>query len=569
MSNMIEEYDFDNLGIEEIKNISYGRNWPVVYILRGKKEAYVGETINAYQRMKQHKRNPKRRTLNKVNIIYDSEFNKSAILDIESLLINYMLSDQKYKLQNISSGINSQSNYYCRENYLNKFDDIWKSLLKQGLVKHDRLFLENLDIFKFSPYKALTDDQHIAAIDIIKALIDNKVQKKKSTFIVNGSPGTGKSVLAIYLMKLLVESQQAVNELNFIDDNINFITLLNLISQYYGQLKVGLVVPMESLRKTLKSVFKQIPGLKAKMVIGPSEVVKEHYDILIVDEAHRLRRRVNLQAGQYHTFDAINKGLKLYDETHQNDGDELDWILKSSDYQILFYDSHQSIKPSDIRKEKFEEIIEKVGTTQFTLTSQMRVKGGEYYITSIYKLLGQEIKKQIEVENYELKIFDDVNDMFELIKSKDKEEGLCRMVAGYAWPWRTKDVSYHDIDKEKLFDINIDGHHYIWNHTNKDWVNSLNAINEIGCIHTVQGYDLNYVGVIIGNEIKYDNVNQKIYIDSDNYFDKNGKKSLKTQQELYDYIINIYKVLLTRGIKGTYIYICNPELKEYFKQYIK
>jgi DUF2075 family protein len=130
------------------------------------------------------------------------------------------------------------------------------------------------------------------------------------------------------------------------------------------------------------------------------------------------------------------------------------------------------------------------------------------------------------------------------------------MVSGYAWPWKTKEVNYEDIKKQNLYDIVINDYHYIWNHTNKDWVNSLNAINEIGCIHTVQGYDLNYVGVIIGNEIKYDNISQNIYIDEKNYFDRNGKISIQTQKELFDYIINIYKVLLTRGIKGNvYLYM--------------
>ena len=108
MSNSIKQFDFDEVGIENITNLKYGKNWPIVYILNGDKEAYIGETTNAYHRMKQHKANSVRKTLNKINIIYDSEFNKSAVLDIESLLINYMSADQKYKLQNISSGISSQ-----------------------------------------------------------------------------------------------------------------------------------------------------------------------------------------------------------------------------------------------------------------------------------------------------------------------------------------------------------------------------------------------------------------------------------------------------------------------------
>ena len=100
MSNQIKRFVFDEVGIESISSLSYGKNWPVVYILNSDQEAYVGETTNAYHRMKQHKSNPIRQSLDEIHLIYDSEFNKSAVLDIESLLINYMSADQKYKLQN-------------------------------------------------------------------------------------------------------------------------------------------------------------------------------------------------------------------------------------------------------------------------------------------------------------------------------------------------------------------------------------------------------------------------------------------------------------------------------------
>lgn len=266
--------------------------------------------------------------------------------------------------------------------------------------------------------------------------------------------------------------------------------------------------------------------------------------------------------GLYHTFDTVNEKLKI------ENGDELDWIMTCSDYQILFYDAQQSIKPSDVRKEKFRQIIENKGTIQYNLTSQMRVKGGEYYITAVQKLLHNQLEKAIKCQSYELKIFDDIEEMYDAIRNKDKEEGLCRMVAGYAWPWSTKGISIQDIKLQNLYDISIDENHYIWNTTNKDWVNTTNAINEIGCIHTIQGYDLNYTGVIIGLDLKYNKETQSIYIDKNNYYDRNGKTNIQNEQELYDYILNIYKVLLTRGIKGTYIYICDEDLREYFKKYI-
>ena len=148
------------------------------------------------------------------------------------------------------------------------------------------------------------------------------------------------------------------------------------------------------------------------------------------------------------------------------------------------------------------------------------------------------------------------------IKKKDEQYKLCRVVAGYAWEWKTKDNS-------DTFDIEIDGLKLVWNSTNSDWVNSSNALNEVGCIHTIQGYDLNYTGVIIGPELSYDPVDKKMVVNKDKYMDINGKRSIDDPKELERYIINIYKTLLTRGIVGTYVYVVDPALREYFKSRMK
>ena len=103
----------------------------------------------------------------------------------------------------------------------------------------------------------------------------------------------------------------------------------------------------------------------------------------------------------------------------------------------------------------------------------------------------------------------------------------------------------------------------VWNSTAQDWVNSPNAINEVGCIHTVQGYDLNYVGVIIGPEFSYNKKENQFFVNRDKYYDINGKGGVTDQKELKRYIINIYKTLMTRGIKGTYLYIVNEDLREF------
>jgi hypothetical protein len=106
----------------------------------------------------------------------------------------------------------------------------------------------------------------------------------------------------------------------------------------------------------------------------------------------------------------------------------------------------------------------------------------------------------------------------------------------------------------------------MWNSTNKDWVNSKNAINEIGCIHSVQGYDLNYAGVIIGSEFIMRK--GKLLVNKEEYKDVKGRFDIQDTEQLKIYIRNIYKVLLTRGIRGTFLYVCDEELREYFRKYI-
>src|SRR3989338_6074644 len=160
---------------------------------------------------------------------------------------------------------------------------------------------------------------------------------------------------------------------------------------------------------------------------------------------------------------------------------------------------------------------------------------------------------------YELKVYDDLGQMVTAIKEQEKVHTLSRMVAGYAWKWLSKKNS-------TVPDIVIGDTKLFWNSKIHDWVNSPNAINEVGCIHTIQGYDLNYTGVIIGQEMSYDPIKKVIVVDKSKYLDSNGHKGVSDPEELRRYIINIYKTLLTRGILGTYVYVVDENLRQYFKE---
>jgi DUF2075 family protein len=512
----IQSFKFNKENFQNIKAYRFGKNWPVVYVAENGKEAYVGETVNAFHRSRQHYENPERQKLNKIHIVTDEEFNKSAALDIESWLIQYMSADQIFTLQNGNSGLQNH-NYYDRPKYKAKFELIWEQLREMGIARSTLEELKNTDLFKYSPYKSLTEDQFIVARKIFEDLKNNQAQ----TYIVNGKPGTGKTILATYLFKYLKEQDETKH------------------------LKMALVVPMASLRRTIGKVFSKIKGLSSGMVIGPSDVVRGGYDLVIVDEAHRLQRRRNIMG--MGAYDKINRFLDLSVESTN-----LDWIMKTSKHQVFFYDENQSIKPSDVRKEDFNNLNAK----HYKLTTQMRVGAGDEYIHFIEDLFNLKVPDKTSFENYDFKVYETVESMVSDIKQKDKKYGLSRVVAGYAWPWHTKKGA-------QAYDIEIGAYKGVWNSTATDWVNSPNAINEVGCIHTVQGYDLNYVGVIIGPEFGYDTKNKKFFVDKKKYLDRNGRAGVHDPVELEQYIKNIYKTILTRGIRGTFVYICDDGLRSY------
>ena len=154
--------------------------------------------------------------------------------------------------------------------------------------------------------------------------------------------------------------------------------------------------------------------------------------------------------------------------------------------------------------------------------------------------------------------------MIDEINRLNDQYDLCCAVAGYGWKW----ITQGEPKGTPLRDIPI-GRGYIWNRTNTDWINSDRLPYEVGCIHTVQGYDLNYVGVIFGPEITYNKSTGRIEVIKKNYYDNLGKAVGDDMEALRYYILNIYATLLTRGIHGAFVYVCDPNLREYLRPFLK
>lgn len=284
---VIEKYPFD--GHLEHTLLDRQRDylsWPVVYFLQDKKEGYVGETTDMITRMKTHLKHDRKQTLQAVSFILSDYFNKSATLDIEANLIRYLSADGQFNLQNGNLGISNHQFYQQKEVYWELFRDIWSELRSMGIARHSLEHIDNSDLFKYSPYKSLSREQTQSLRTILQCLLDPTAKVS----LIHGGAGTGKSILAIFLFKLLKTDLKDFNMSDFDESEDELFHLVEQVRDTYKDLEMGLVIPMQSFRKTIKNVFKNIKGLSNKMVIGPSEVANKKYDLLIVDEGHRLRQ---------------------------------------------------------------------------------------------------------------------------------------------------------------------------------------------------------------------------------------------------------------------------------------
>ncbi|SIQ27420.1 hypothetical protein SAMN05920897_10685 [Alkalispirochaeta americana] len=523
-TNRVVSYNFAPETLETLKNEQQYRNWPIIYILENRKQAYIGETTSALQRIRNHLANRERRIFSRIFLIKDEKFNKSATLDLEASLIEYISGDGTYTLQNSNRGLRNH-NYYNRQYYEDLFREIWDELKSHNIVRHSIDDIQNSDLFKYSPYKALTDDQ----AEIVAELEGIITSNPESLSIIKGEPGSGKTILAIYLVKYLLSGDATAG------------------------LKIGIVLPQTSLRETVRQIFGSISGLKKNMVLGPNGVVKDEqkFDLLIVDEAHRLTRRQNLAS--YAAFDSAARKLGL----DPGQTDQLDWILQKTRHAVLLYDSKQSVKPSDVAANRFSSLAPK--SRQFVLQSQMRVLAGNRYTGYIDAILRQRNPQTESFPGYDLRLYTRLLPMIRDIQGLNEQHGLCRLAAGFAWDWISR-------DNPDVCDIEIEGCRLRWNSTTKNWINSPNAHREVGCIHTVQGYDLNYAGVIIGPEITMENGLLRYH--PERYKDRHGKHKSLSPSRMVDYILNIYKTLMTRGIRGTFVYACDSRLSRYLSGYI-
>jgi DUF2075 family protein len=550
---IIANYSYRRESLPKIGSWKYGQNWPAVYIIFNDSSAYVGETLDLVRRTTQHLDDEKFNAFTDICLISDMSYNKSVILDLESFLIKYMSADGSRKLINGNAGV-SDHDYFYKKAYEDEFSGIWEALKEKGIVSRSIISIENSELFKYSPFKSLSRDQEDTAYSILAALYKANSASYKSLIEVFGGAGTGKTILAVYIVKLLKDLSEKKDIWQYAsDDEVSF-SIKELAEKISGIDRIGYVVPMRQLRNTMREIFKSIDGLSEDMVLAPEQVCEhQKFDLLVVDEAHRLYRRKNLPGQQlYAKFDRINEKIYGKENLHYNESDptELDWIIENSRLQILFYDSLQTIRTADIGAEEFERICGPHLIARYLLTSQMRCKGGNGYYEYVKMILESEnlhLNSYMKFDNYQTMVVDNVEELFSIIGKENRKYDLCGVVCGPGWKMNE--------------DIVIQGKKFRWSSGN--WNNENNTVLSI---HKCQGFDMNYTGVIFGKEIYYDKAHGRVEVNKhelmDNFVKPNGDEAMR------QYVLNIYLTLMTRGIHGTYVYAVDDDLRNYLKSFL-
>ncbi len=582
------EFSKDAIGTWKSEDERHG-NWPVVYVLdNGRNKAqlrdiYVGESINAVGRLRQHLESSAKQHLTNVRVILHEAFNKSACLDLESYLIKMLAGDGANQVLNRNNGI-IESQYYQRDVYREEFRTIFDQLRSEGIFTRGIPEIENSSLFKLSPFKTLTEDQADSVEEIVEGFLSDLRRGAESTIVIQGDPGTGKTVVAIYLIKLFIDIK-TFDSLIDLDSGGRFSQFFTAANQnLLRDLKIGLVVPQQSLRETIKDVFRKTRGLNPEMVMSAFKAGEADgiFDLLLVDETHRLNQRANQSSAKENSkFPIISMELFGKDDTSKT---QLDWIKAKSWHQIFLLDAMQSVRPADLPAKLLSGLVAETRASgrHFQLQTQMRVQAESDYVSYIRSILDpcahSVPQTRLQLGEYDFRAFDSVSEMRDEIFRRDSEVGLSRMVAGYAWEWKTRARKSKKANNknniEHTFDIEIGETRLRWNSVPKDWVASRNALEEVGSIHTVQGYDLNYVGVIIGLDLRFDPDRKRLFVDRKSYYDTKGKENNRTlgitysDDDLLRFITQIYAVLMTRGIRGTYVYACDPGLRNYLRNFI-
>lgn len=418
-----------------------------------------------------------------------------------------------------------------------KYGDNKENLYKieNGRIRPSKSLQDALNsMLKGNREFVMIDDQKVVYETALHLANEALRTNTKQVLVVEGGPGTGKSVLAI---NLLVE-----------------LTNRHLVAQYVTKN----AAPRNIYAMKLKQDFRK--GLIDNLFTGSGNFVNEpanEFDALIVDEAHRL-----------------NEKSGLFSNLGEN---QIKEIMNASKLSIFFIDERQRVTLKDIGSigliQKFSKMLG-ANVTKMKLESQFRCNGSDGFISWVDDVLQirETANSNYIGSNYDLRIYSDPNELRQEIERLNQKNNKARLVAGYCWNWLKEgkaDTEVHDIVIPEY------GFEMSWNLNNSaTWAIDEQSVHEAGCIHTCQGLEFDYVGVIIGDDLIYkdgevqtDHTKRAKTDNSLRGLKKMLKENPQNAEKLADEIIrNTYRTLMTRGQKGCFIFCTNKDLENYLRK---
>ncbi|WP_407352318.1 DNA/RNA helicase domain-containing protein [Luteimonas sp. R10] len=398
--------------------------------------------------------------------------------------------------------------------------------IDNGRIRPSKMLADSLaTMLKGNREFVLIDDQKVV-YETALALARGATAGRRQVAIVEGGPGTGKSVVAV---NLLVE-----------------LTRLGLVTKYVSKNAAPRAVYKEKLRGSFRQV--EISNLFSGSGAF-TDTPPDTFDALIVDEAHRLNQRSG-----------------LYGNLGEN---QIKEVIASAKCTVLFADDDQMVTLNDIgHTAELERWADQLGAqvTRLQLASQFRCNGSDGYLAWLDHTLGirETVNSTLDPGDFDFRIVDSPTELHALIAERNRHDNKSRVVAGYCWDWRSK-------RNPDAWDIEIPEHGYRrrWN-LDKDgslWIVAPDSVEEVGCIHTCQGLELDYVGVIIGPDLLVRDGQLVTEPRNRSRMDRSirgWKTMMKSDPEgtarRVDRIIrNTYRTLMTRGMKGCYVYCTDDE----------
>lgn len=501
-------------------DMQYPISFPSVYIAdagrkNGQHTAYVGETNFIIQRTKEHLEagrtdalvKLKNTGLARLHMIGHKKFNKSATLLIEQMLMNYLTGDPKFSsleddndsskngLLNLRN--NEQPNFYMRGMYENEiFPEIWDSLRQKGIVS-SMSEVEGSALFANSPFKQLSKEQLDAKKNIEEVVIKFLEQKDDSSKIikVEGMAGTGKTVLMSALFKDLYDYLHDVNDFN------------------HNAPSIALLTRQEQQLKTYSDLTKKLNMNNTVFNVSSFINKNEKKKVILVDEGHLL------WTGNYR---------RAKSEIWKPD---LEALINLADVIIFVFDPNQIVSGKSYLNNSLKERIDSAET--FRLKDQWRIEAPaevKDYIQGIADFSRDSLSaptpktdtRNRGTDDYDLKFIDSASNLYDIIKEKNATVGLSRVVATFDWKYspsknKAESTGYwyvEDNDFKVPWNLQLD---MVKSAQKKNipWQEIPESIDEVGSIYTVQGTDLNYVGVILGPSIEYDKNNRSLRVNPD------------------------------------------------------